>query len=86
MVGGYAQPSAIVLPDASQNPEAHDTVSHLQEIHEQLTESIQAAQSDYTQFYNKKVLKSPQYQKGDLVWLLRRHIKTTQPSDKLDFK
>ena len=69
---GYhpAQPSDIILPDASQNPEAHDTVSHLQEIHEQLTESILAAQHDYTRFYNKKVLKSPQYQEGDLVWLL----------------
>ena len=85
---GYhpAQPSDIVLPDASQNPEAHDTVSHLQEIHEQLTESLLAAQEDYSRFYNKKVLKSPQYQEGDLVWLLRRHIKTTRPSDKLDFK
>ena len=80
------QPSDIILSDASPNPEAHDTVSHLQKIHEQLTESIQAAQSDYTRFYNKKVLKSPQYQEGDLVWLLQQHIKTTRPSDKLDFK
>ena len=80
------QPSDVILPDSSQNPGAYDTVSHLQDIQAQLTESILAAQEDHACFYNKHVLKSPQYEIGDQVWLLRRNIKTTRPSDKLDFK
>ena len=80
------QPSDVVLPDSSQNPVAYDIVSHLQDIQAQLTTNILAAQEDHARFYNKHVLKSPQYEIGDHVWLLRQNIKTTRPSDKLDFK
>ena len=31
-------------------------------------------------------LPTPAFKVGDKVWLLRRYIKTTRPSDKLDFK
>ncbi|KAJ3476377.1 hypothetical protein NLI96_g11201 [Meripilus lineatus] len=37
-------------------------------------------------YYNRKVLDSPSYQPDQLVWLLRRNIKTTRPSNKLDHR
>ena len=43
-------------------------------------QAIQAEQPD------KHRLLAPAYQVGDKVWLLRRHIQTTRPSSKLDFK
>ena len=64
------QPSDIILPDSSHNPDAYDTIFHLQNIQGQLTESILTAQEDHARFYNKKILKAPQYEVGDLVWLL----------------
>ena len=43
-------------------------------------QAIQAEQAD------KDRLPAPAYKFGDEVWLLRRHIQTTSPSSKLDFK
>jgi hypothetical protein len=37
-------------------------------------------------YYNKSKLEGPRFQERDLVYLLRRNIKTTRPSDKLDYK
>jgi hypothetical protein len=37
-------------------------------------------------YYNKSKLKEPRFREGDLVYLLRKNIKTTRPSDKLDYK
>jgi hypothetical protein len=35
---------------------------------------------------NKHHTPAPVYKEGDLAWLLRRNVKTTRPSGKLDFK
>ena len=43
-------------------------------------QAIQAEQAD------KDRLPAPAYKIGDELWLLRRHIQTTRPSSKLDFK
>jgi len=37
-------------------------------------------------YYNKLKLKESRFREGDLVYLLRRNIKTTRPSNKLDYK
>jgi hypothetical protein len=37
-------------------------------------------------YYNKLKLEEPRFRKGDLVYLLRRNIKTTKPSEKLDYR
>jgi hypothetical protein len=44
------------------------------------------AQESQAQYYNQNKLSQPNYQPGDLVWLLHQNIKTMQPSDKLDVK
>jgi hypothetical protein len=37
-------------------------------------------------YYNKLKLERPRFREGDLVYLLRRNIKTTRFSDKLNYK
>jgi hypothetical protein len=37
-------------------------------------------------YYNKSKLEGPRFREENLVYLLRRNIKTTRPSDKLDYK
>jgi hypothetical protein len=37
-------------------------------------------------YYNKSKLEKPRFREGDLIYLLRRNIKTIRPSDKLDYK
>jgi hypothetical protein len=37
-------------------------------------------------YANKSRLEGPRFRERDLVYLLRRNIKTIRPSDKLDFK
>jgi hypothetical protein len=37
-------------------------------------------------YYNKLKLEGPRFREGDLVYLLRRNIKTIKPSDKLNYK
>jgi hypothetical protein len=37
-------------------------------------------------YYNKLKLEGPRFREGDLIYLLRRNIKTTRPSDKLNYK
>jgi hypothetical protein len=37
-------------------------------------------------YYNKSKLERPRFRKKNLVYLLRRNIKITRPSDKLNYK
>ena len=37
------------------------------------------------EYYNKNYIGRPQLKKGDKVYLLRRNIKTTRPSEKLNY-
>jgi hypothetical protein len=37
-------------------------------------------------YYNKSKLERPRFKKKNLVYLLRKNIKTTRPNDKLDYK
>jgi hypothetical protein len=37
-------------------------------------------------YYNKSKLEGPRFRKGNLIYLLRRNIKTIRSSDKLDYK
>jgi len=44
------------------------------------------AQAIYAEQANKSRLPHPKLEVGDEVWLLRRHVRTTRPSTKLDHK
>ena len=44
------------------------------------------AQAVYCEQADKHRIPAPKFEVGNEVWLLRKHLKTTQPSSKLDFK
>jgi hypothetical protein len=58
----------------------------LKETQEDLQFHIKSAQESQERYYNRHVQPQPAYAPGDEVWLVRSHIKTTRPSDKLDAK
>ena len=58
----------------------------LKNLVEYLTSEIKFHQQAQAEFANKKRLPAPIYKIGDEVWLLRRFINTTRPSNKLDHK
>jgi transposase InsO family protein len=71
---------------SSTNPAAEERAKIMRSIHQQLQHALTDAIATQARFYNRKVKEAPQFQIGDQVWLLRRNIITTRPSDKLDYK
>jgi RNase H-like domain found in reverse transcriptase/Reverse transcriptase (RNA-dependent DNA polymerase)/Integrase zinc binding domain/Chromo (CHRromatin Organisation MOdifier) domain len=67
-------------------PAAESFVEKLKDVHRELKDQLSNAQKNYEKYYNMKVEHAPNFVVGQRVWLLRRHIHTTRPSDKLDFK
>ena len=48
--------------------------------------NIKAALARYSRYADRKRTSGPEYKVGDLVMLVRRNIRTSRPSSKLDFK
>jgi len=67
-------------------PAAADLAARIDAIHAELQAELQFAQDTQAKYYNKKALPAPEFQPGQLVWLLCRNIKTTRPSMKLDHR
>ena len=67
-------------------PAAHDLASRLSIIRDELSAELTAAQTAMATYFNRHRSPAPTFSPGDLVWLLRRNIKTTRPSDKLDYR
>lgn len=74
------------LTERSTVPAAHDLASRLEQIHAELRAELKHAQDVQSRYYNERVQDAPDYKPDQLVWLLRRNIKTTRPSDKLDHR
>lgn len=68
------------------NPAAADFAQHMSEIQAELRFELQHAQELHAKNANCHRLPTPDLQVGNKVWLLRKNIKTTRPSSKLDFK
>ena len=84
---GY-EPEAYKHPrkDPTQAEGAAITVTELKELQESLKKKLEFVNNKMTAYANKKRNMEPSLRKGDLAYLLRRHIRTKRPSDKLDFK
>lgn len=67
-------------------PAAGDFAARLDIIHAELKAELREAQLAQMRFYNTHHRLAPQFKQNDLVWLLRRNINTTLPSDKLDYR
>jgi hypothetical protein len=65
-------------------PATSELSDRLRLIHEELKAKLLHAQESQARDYNCHVLEEPTFKPGQLVWLLRRNVKTTRPSDKLD--
>jgi transposase InsO family protein len=65
-------------------PAAKDLAQRLDQIHTELRAELEHAQSLQSKYYNAHHIPDPNFKEDQLVWLLRRNIKTTRPSDKLD--
>jgi hypothetical protein len=81
-------------------PSAISHLDKLKSLHTTLQTNLKAAQESYSKYYNRKVkdimqeeedaegnpIRVPLFKVGDLVWLNRKNIKTTRPSNKLDHR
>ena len=67
-------------------PAAADLAHRLARLHEELRAHLREAQDAQSRYYNERVATAPIYKPDQLVWLMRRHIKTTRPSDKLEHR
>jgi hypothetical protein len=61
-------------------------VDKIKDLHRELSNDITWINQRITLYVNKSKLESPRLREGDIIYLLRRNIKTTRPSDKLDSK
>jgi hypothetical protein len=67
-------------------PEVSEYVSALTRLHAELWAEITYTQRTHAEQANKAHHPDPILELGDRVWLQRKHIKTTRPSGKLDYK
>lgn len=82
---GYNPRLSVDIHDVSV-PAARNRLEHLSQVHETCKQNIKQALEKHSFWANKKRKDAPEFKVGDRVWLLRRNIKTTRPSDKLDYK
>src|SRR6202048_4195452 len=73
-------------PQENANPTADDLVQKLERIHNDLRGTLREAPLKYKEVFDAHVKESPLFRVGDLVWLSRKHIKTSRPSLKLNAK
>ena len=77
--------SNLAPPSGSVNPSAEERARRLKEIHQDLTLELVNAQDRQEVLANHLRAPAPNFQVGDMVWLLRRNITTTRPCAKLDY-
>lgn len=68
------------------NPSAESFAKRIAIIQDELRAELEHAQQQYSLYANRHRIPPPSFEENDLVWLLRRNIKTTRPSDKLDYR
>ena len=71
---------------AHDNPGAETLVERLRKAHAELRSALEQAQRAYKRNYDRKAQPAPPFKLGDLVWLNRKNINTTRPSQKFDAK
>jgi hypothetical protein len=64
--------------------EAEEVINTINYIRTQLSRDIEFMNLCMVIYYNRKHGSAPDLKKREKVWLLRRNIKTKQPSQKLD--
>jgi transposase InsO family protein len=62
------------------------TAEQLQALHEEMRRQLEFVRERMAKYYNQNRLEGPNLEEGDMVYLLRRGMETTRPSNKLDYK
>ena len=83
---GYHPRCKVTVAADSINPAADGLVEKLQTVHTDLKEQLQNAQDKYKANHDRHAKPAPEFTVGDKVWLMRKNIRTTRPSQKLDAK
>ena len=83
---GYHPDFDITITERTTNPAATELTTRLETIREELRAELLHSNEYMAKQYDRHHQPAPEFTAGDKVWLLRRNIKTTRPSDKLDFK
>lgn len=74
------------MTTASVVPRADEWLANLHDIQEHLAASLQLSKTQQAHFHNRHRRPADHYAPGDLVWLSRRHLKTTRPCSKFDVR
>ena len=72
-------------PELATNPRLEDHLERLRKIQVDLSTHLHEAQQTQKAYADRHRLPSC-FDIGKRVWLLRQHIKTTRPCDKLDYR
>ena len=83
---GYHPTFDVNITERTTNPSSTDLASRLDIIHAELRAELSHSNKYMAKYYDRQHLPQPSYKTGDYVWLLRRNIKTTRPSEKLDYR
>jgi len=67
-------------------PAAQDHVKHIKDTHALCRASMTHAQESQRKYANLRRSEAPDFKEGQQVLLKRTNVRTTRPSDKLDFK
>jgi hypothetical protein len=73
-------------PRNSRMIDADAVQAAMQQVHEHLRVEMRRSQDIMEEGANRKRLPAPQIDEGTKVWLDARHVRTTRPSRKLDWK
>ena len=85
--GYHPEKESWIIKDASEGPaNIKEYTDELRELHKSLSAEMAWSQHRQKEYADKKRTPDPNLLVGSKVWLLKRHIKTTRPSDKLDYK
>jgi hypothetical protein len=83
---GFHPRFSVSIPATSVNPSAETRARALHDVHRDLSLELRVANDHYKDQADRHRLDAPTFAVGDMVWLLRRHIATTRPCAKLDYK
>jgi transposase InsO family protein len=62
------------------------TADQIRSLHSQMRKELEYVRQRMAHYHNKKRSKGPIFERGDMVYLLRRNFTTNRPSSKLDHK
>jgi hypothetical protein len=84
---GYNPPTTVQIGKVTEiSKKARIQAEQLKGLHEQLRLDIKFLAQRTSIYYNKKRLKGPRFREENKVYLIKRNMRITRSSEKLDYK